>query len=40
MVPSARSAGITTSLLSKTDAMQLYNALPDHHLEFTQAFAD
>jgi len=27
-------------LLSRTDAMQLYDALPDHHLEFTQAFAD
>ena len=31
---------LTVELLSRTEAMRLYNELPERRLDFTQAFAD
>ena len=39
-VENAEGSNLSVELISRTEAMKIYDSLPDHRLDFTQAFAD
>lgn len=39
-VENAEGANLSVQLVSRTEAMSIYDGLPDHRLDFSQAFAD